>query len=247
MNALTSTLTADKLASMLTENTGRSMLDSGDAYGRAWERNQGLTTSDFINRPSVVVDEYGDVSLDLFHYLNDRLTYASGLDADWCEYDAQHPELTWGESLDEWLDGLGVPAESDSADFYSDARMTINTYNFDSLLGGVFQFVKFVFGDKEYVALQVHGGCDVRGGYTKPVIFSGCFESLICDLNNYSLTCPADDCGFVAHYSDGSLVDYELPDSPATPEMLIEIVAKTELPAGWQYTDGCPIHKTTLG
>ena len=245
MNTLTSTPTAQKLAEMLTENTGRSILDSGDAYGRAWERNQGLTVSDFLARPAVSIDSYGDVSLDLFHYLNDRLTYAPELDALWCESDAQRPNVSWGESLDEWLDELGVPAND--SDFYSDARMDVNTYNFDSALGGVFQFVKFGYAGGEYVALQVHGGCDVRGGYTKPVIFSGCFESLICDLYSYSLGCSVDGCGFVAHYSDGSLMDYTLPDSPATSEMLIEIVAETELPAGWQYTDGCPIHKTTLG
>jgi len=41
--------TADILAGMFTENTGRHMLDSGGAYGRNWEHNQGRTTADFLN------------------------------------------------------------------------------------------------------------------------------------------------------------------------------------------------------
>jgi len=40
--------TADKLAEMLQENTGRSILDSGDYYGRHWEHNQG---ADFEAQP----------------------------------------------------------------------------------------------------------------------------------------------------------------------------------------------------
>ena len=37
------TETQKMLARMLTENTGRNILDSGDAYGRHWEKNQGIT------------------------------------------------------------------------------------------------------------------------------------------------------------------------------------------------------------
>jgi len=40
--------TAQKLAEMLQENTGRSILDSGDYYGRHWQRNQGR---DFESEP----------------------------------------------------------------------------------------------------------------------------------------------------------------------------------------------------
>lgn len=39
--------TAEVIASMLTENTGRHMLDSGGAYGRNWERNHGRDVESF--------------------------------------------------------------------------------------------------------------------------------------------------------------------------------------------------------
>ena len=41
--------------SMITENTGRHMLDSGGAYGRHWERNQKLSLDDFESLPAVDV------------------------------------------------------------------------------------------------------------------------------------------------------------------------------------------------
>ncbi len=40
MTTVQNDATADKLAEMLKENTGRSVLDSGDYYGRHWEWNQ---------------------------------------------------------------------------------------------------------------------------------------------------------------------------------------------------------------
>ena len=38
---------------MITENTGSHMLDSGGAYGRNWQRNQGKTIDDFKNERKV--------------------------------------------------------------------------------------------------------------------------------------------------------------------------------------------------
>jgi len=43
--------TKEIIYNMLTENTGRHMLDSGGAYGRNWERNQVKTIEDFENEP----------------------------------------------------------------------------------------------------------------------------------------------------------------------------------------------------
>ena len=76
-------LTEDTLASMLRENTGRHFLDSGGAYGRHWERNQGR---DFKSEPETTckfqVRTYrGKMNLELdithrtFHWLNARLTH----------------------------------------------------------------------------------------------------------------------------------------------------------------------------
>lgn len=236
--------TAHKLAAMFTENTGRSMLDSGDAYGRQWERNQGLALGDFLARPEVTVDADGEITVDMFNFLNERLTYDARLDGAWQAFDAEHPDLSWGESLNEWLDSIDVPAEG--GDFYSDGRWDFNTYNFDGcLLNGTFQGVKFGLDGAEYIALQIHGGCDVRGGYTKPVIFTGDMESVILDTTSAYMRCPESDCDFYASYSHG-IYDPYLPDSKGTSDMLIEVTVPTVMPEEWHFGNGCPLHKVPL-
>ena len=49
-----------------------------------------------------------------------------------------------------------------------------NTYNDASLLSQVFQYVDWVEPNTEqaFIAIQIHNGADVRGGYTRPVVFS---------------------------------------------------------------------------
>ena len=76
--------TADKLSEMLQENTGRHFLDSGDHYGRNWERNQCI---DFESQPEGNVEFWNrkgklDIipTLSVFHFLKDRLEYNPELD-----------------------------------------------------------------------------------------------------------------------------------------------------------------------
>lgn len=243
-STLTRNATADTLAGMFTENTGRSLLDSGDAYGRSCERHQGMTTADFIARPAVWYDaDFQCVEVDLFHYLNDRLVFDSRLTSAWEAFDAERPNDYWSDTLDEWLDSIGVPADGDG-DFYSDARSGFNTYNFDNILNGTIQGVTFGLDGEHYVALQIHGGCDVRGGYTKYKIFGGDIESLLLDTNRATLSCP--ECEFYACYWGSTLEDYNLPESASDPNMLIEVAVPTELPSDWHGGMGCPLHKTPL-
>jgi hypothetical protein len=58
------------LTTMLKTKTGSHMLDSGDAYGRHWERNQ---TIDFESQPEIIIDGY-DYTISLFHYLKKALS-----------------------------------------------------------------------------------------------------------------------------------------------------------------------------
>jgi hypothetical protein len=247
MSALLATreTTAGIIAGMLTENTGRSFLDSGGESGRAWQRNAGMTVADFEARPAGTYDaEYETLTVDTFHYLNELLTFDAERTAEWVTFDAERSHLSWGETLDEWLDTLGVPAEG-GGDFYSNARWGFNSYNFDGcLLSSTIQGVKFVSAGTEYLALQIHGGADVRGGYTAFKIFTGDIESVILGTTRATLRCP--ECDFYAGYSDGMLEDYYLGDALADPNMLIEMDVPTELPAGWAISDGCPLHKVAL-
>jgi hypothetical protein len=238
-------VTAQKIADMLTENTGGSMLDSGGYYGRHWERNAGKTVADFESAPAGTIDEYGEITLDLFHYLNDRLEYAPALDAAWSKYDGDHPNESWSHNIETFLDMLGVASDSG---YYEGGRWGFNTYNFGNcLLSQTIQSTAFSLGNTEYLILQVHGGCDVRGGYTKPVIFTGDIESVICGVSDAMLRCS--ECEFYIDYCDGQVNYYELPDAEATPDMLIELTVPREWEPSddWHAGNGCPIdHKPLI-
>lgn len=153
----------EKLYTILTTSTGTHMLDSGGAYGRHWQRNQALPIGSFKEAPRAYMDEYGEVTISLFHHLTDALkvTHISeALDADFLEFTKER-EGSYLEDIADFIEHLG--AEKGYGE---------NSYNRESLLSQVIQYETFTLGDAEYVALQVHQGADVRGGYTRPYIFA---------------------------------------------------------------------------
>lgn len=82
-----------------------------------------------------------------------------------------------------------------------------NTYNFDNSLSQVFQWERF--GD--FICLEIHGGCDVRGGYTRPAFFK-VIEDAFYDMSNYTIYCDKTR----EHYWDfcGSRCEYSSYDAP---------------------------------
>ena len=46
-----------------------------------------------------------------------------------------------------------------------------NTYNWECNLERTIQYCFFEYRDEYYISLQIHNGCDVRGGYTIPIVF----------------------------------------------------------------------------
>lgn len=188
------------IASMLTENTGRHLLDSGGAYGRNWERNQGLDLDHFESRPAVTleVSEWRDgqfdlsPTIDLFHHLKG------------C--------LEWDELCQEFSD-LGV-ADWDASSFYGVSSEgeewllerfkakgdSFNSYNWSANFSQVIQgdFLEDLDSGDTYLLLQIHGGCDVRGGYTNARLFK-----LRQWCEEYSVL--SEDCGFWAEDSEGEM------------------------------------------
>ena len=157
--------TADVLAAMFTENTGRHMLDSGDHYGRNFERNAGR---DFVNEPTAFFDVCAgswNVYRSTFHFLNERLEFDARLQAAFDKVAETMPDDSWPAVIDAF-----ISEHYDGADVLS-----INTYNYDSALDQTLQYWQVsergeaVYPD--FIILQVHGGCDVRGGYTAPKMF----------------------------------------------------------------------------
>jgi hypothetical protein len=158
------------LKRMLVENTGRSVLDSGDYYGRHYEENQ---ERDFDAEPAIVVDWYNHgagqleivVQRNVYHYLQGVVVYEPALDAQFQEW-LNEEEGGYLDAMKRW------PQERRQQGFDIEEDWgTFNTYNGDCILSQTLQGLFYVEDDVAYVLLQVHGGCDVRGGYTRPRLF----------------------------------------------------------------------------
>lgn len=159
---------------MLTENTGRALGDSGDAYGRHWQRNQKRSLEDFRNEPAAKLEisshtyndgkvtYYFEPTISLFH----KLTSTLDLDELCDEFNALPVEDWDGEYYGtsaagfEWLE---------NHNFYSSEGF--NSYNGDSVLSQVIQGELLNREGVYYVLLQIHNGCDIRGGYTDAKLF----------------------------------------------------------------------------
>jgi hypothetical protein len=210
MTTTTYTITENTLALMLTENTGTHMLDSGGVYGRAWQRNAGKVTEDFMSEPEATADGWG-VTVSVFHYLRKRVTFSPLMQARLDQFAEALPDAGWFGVAQEFADSL---EDSESHSW--------NTYNDDgSALSQVLQGITFTYRDEVYVLLQIHGGADVRGGYTKPQAFKVTTgempDQFPYDHIEYALECPNDHEHSVSWRSEwisfeGSLLDND--DSP---------------------------------
>ena len=234
MQADTTDTTTDKLAEMLTENTGRSFLDSGDYYGRNWEQNQG---ADFESRPEGRLEFWipggernGELDIvptvNVYHFLKDRLDYNSELDQRYREFverEALYLDINSALSFVNTLDN--------AAGIYGDGKpFTTNTYNGEDLLSQILQYVYWSDEDGAHVMLQIHGGCDARGGYTTPVVFDVADHDGTSIFDNARASIYCNDCGKHwdtydgCHWEDDcgdSLRDYPATDQrPEYPEPL---------------------------
>ncbi len=177
------------LAEMLTENTGTHMLDSGGASGRGWQQNQGR---DFESEPAGTVSgRWGiEATHNLYHWLAERLEYAADLDAELQAFSAR-PERERESYL---ADGEAWIAERfpDASGIYGDGEpVTVNTYNHESALSQVIQFTLLEDEEEgELYILSIHGGADVRGGYTRPRVFRARDELALLDDARVALWCP---------------------------------------------------------
>ena len=170
--------TKDVIAAMLTENTGAHFLDSGGHYGRHWERNQGR---DFEAEPYATIEvgtfkAQGDDQRQLelwpvvsaYHWLTERLDYAADWQARFDAFAADRDDTHWLEDMEAFAESLGADWQC------------VNTYNDECALSQTLQFIvvnpegdcEALDGDT-IVMLQIHGGCDMRGGYTAPKLFRG--------------------------------------------------------------------------
>lgn len=176
--------TEEVLLGMLKENTGRHMLDSGGAYGRMWERNQ---TRDLAAEPETRIKfsrygrtkEYSEISVthSTYHFLRNNLRFSPEWQAKFDAYVSANDadgSKSWLALMDAFMESVDAWSPFDSR---KSNPLTVNTYNHESLLDQTLQYIVGKVEDEEsgweetVVLLQIHGGCDVRGGYTAPKAF----------------------------------------------------------------------------
>jgi len=204
------TETESAIHDMLTESTGTNILDSGGAYGRHWQKNREII--DFRKTPQIDVtvwkDGQIDTSINIFHYLTAFLEIDETAKQLQKEFD-DFADLPENENVG-YLALMEDFAEK-TEDYGFTTEKTWNSYNWENLLSQVIQAVSLLKNGDEYdvyVLLQIHQGCDVRGGYTRPrffhIIDRDYFLTAMTDLNA-SCKCGSvysDDCGY--HWYEGN-------------------------------------------
>ena len=171
----------NKIYKMITENTGTHFLDSGMDSNRNWQRNQKKTIEDFINEPEQTYEVMNTTTpppeiirtVSVFHYLAGQ---GSNLELDSICNQFNKLNKNFGDSADCEPYGVGVDAWEYLKEYINEEKIRVfNTYNGDSDLSQTLQGASielFNEGQYEYYTLiQIHGGADVRGGYTNAVLF----------------------------------------------------------------------------
>ena len=176
-------------------NTGASFLDSGDAYGRHYENgpipedapleyasvfSDGTFNMLAINGPQLL-DEHLEIDQRATRHFRLWAALADPRDEyGWVQLGKEYCERM--VETDRWKDPEG-----------RNRAFAYNPYNEDNDLDQIYQIVSP--GIYAGVCLvQIHNGCDVRGGYTAPVVAHGDVEELLCSviLSLYCYYCDED-------------------------------------------------------
>lgn len=206
------------LFSMYTENTGSALWDSGNAYGRHHERNSKLTLKKALDLPSVTFDLYNNeatatssdlcLSVNLFKYLINCELELNDICEKFNKINKKAKDCDF-----EQMYGVSLKAGAFLQELNAIFDDPFNSYN-DSIqiLSQVIQGCYVTIGDNKYILLQIHGGCDVRGGYTNAKLFK---------LNKHSDYLPM---AYVYGYINGISVDNTYNGYSLTDEQGKEVV-----------------------
>jgi len=182
----TASKTIEVIYSMLTEPTGTHFLDSGGDSGRHWQHNQKRTCRDFANDPIYKIydidTDYPYCEKSVYHHLVDSLEYLDQANKDliaWIDADPYHWDknpngrcLSSMNDVMEYMDNNYGACESYRQEPKNPDVREYNTYNGECDLTQTLQFV--YLGDtydSDIIALAIHNGADLRGGYTDYKIF----------------------------------------------------------------------------
>lgn len=182
--------TKTTLAEMLKENTGTHMLDSGGAAGRSWQQN---AVRDFESEePGSVSGRWGiEATHNVYHWLVDRVELDHELDEELRDFSAR-PERANDSYFSDAADWI-AERFPDARGIYGEGEpVTVNTYNHESALSQVLQWTYLEDEERGPIyVLQIHGGADVRGGYTRPRVFTelGGGELALFDDHRIGVSC----------------------------------------------------------
>jgi hypothetical protein len=223
MKTATETKTEQVIFDMLTENTGTHFLDSGGDGGRMWQRNAKKTLDDFRSEPYATIDpKYGDVSVSTFHYLTERLIFAQGMTEQFQEFAKEYQDESWRGVMSLFVESLGI--DEQERDSIENQTWEFNSYNFDRfIISQTLQGRFFTLGNSEYLLLQIHGGADVRGGYTAPKMFTVKDDrySFILEADSATFCCNREECDNKLRVYEGGYtaeLETETDEQDTTPE-----------------------------
>lgn len=176
------------VSSMMKQNTGRHLLDSGGAYGRRFEQ---LADVDLAKVERATLNENGYEKSMFWHIVENSGGIATIFNNSYQAFDALHPDEDCFTTLKMWCKENGITVHE-----------VENTYNIETVLDGVFQAYSLEDAEGEwFTAVMTHNGCDARGGYSQPVMFGGMWEDLMSGLSNGSIYCNG--CGMRLYTDDG--------------------------------------------
>ena len=193
--------TEQVITEMLTESTGKHFMDSGDTYGRHWEDNRknGIKKGKqplYAYRNDKNKTAELEVTIPIFDYLS-LMEYTE--DCQMLEsllpnlnFDVLHYIEDVIKNPSNYQEELKVFQENQ----YFGSKVG-NTYNGEDLLSQGFQYIWFEYEGEDYIAISIHNGCDIRGGYTDIHIFKAYYSEEIyfvkseaniyckCGMHNY--------------------------------------------------------------
>lgn len=192
------TKSAQVILDMLTENTGRHMLDSGSIYGYNYDANQTID-----QKPRAWIS-YGSPTINIYHHLNSSLWHDEDTQASFDAFVKENDpdnDTSWEDLLDAWC-----------KHHKHDAKSGDITYNYDNLLSTGFMWFDIeLYNGNDIVCIRTHNGCDIRGGYSAPRFFEPRhfdFADML-NINTVVLYCDASECDLSVtnDYGDGQWRD----------------------------------------
>lgn len=204
---------------LLKEPIDKYMLDSGGVYGYRYEKNRNEGILKGLNPvEEYTTEENKTRELEITIPVYDLLTYNLTKDSE-TETNEQIMFQSFKEcgfepyeiyEVEDWLKKCSMTKTPLNISESSIAKMKyVNTYNYEEYISQTLLYIIFQIDGEEYVLLEVHNGCDVRSGYTKPQLFkitdveyflmgmSYRFCQCGCGLNDYTIfgDDPADNSG----------------------------------------------------